>query len=61
MDHLDLQSYCSCHEICYDLQCICNVTKQDFMFVMKADIINDQLDEFGRLPVLFYSFFISIY
>lgn len=55
MDHLVILDKFGGHKICYDTPRICNVSNDDFKFVMTADMNDENMEEFGRLPVC-YSF-----
>jgi hypothetical protein len=51
MDHLDIPKDCGTHQICDDLPRVCNVSKEDFEFVMRVDMHRLRLRSYGWLPV----------
>jgi hypothetical protein len=52
MDHLDIPKDCGTHQICDD----CNVSKEDFEFVMRVDMHRLRLRSYGGCRFVHFFF-----
>jgi hypothetical protein len=55
MDHLDIPKDCGTHQICDDLPRVCNVSKEDFEFVMRVDFVLVFLSFINALHLITFS------